>query len=98
MGKGNSRAFTAMAAAMTAMMGQFSGIQLDQFKHQCGRKLKMIANGGVLPGRYLPHQGSQECARRVRQGVNGARYAHGDQYPKLDEIPVCEGYLFGTSD
>jgi hypothetical protein len=31
--------------------------------------------------RHKPHQGAQECARRVRQGVNGTCYVHGAQYP-----------------
>ena len=30
--------------------------------------------------RYKPHQGAQECARRVKQGINGTRYIHGAQY------------------
>ena len=31
--------------------------------------------------KYKPHQGAQECARRVKQGINGTCYVHGAQYP-----------------
>ena len=31
--------------------------------------------------RHKPHQGAQECARRVEQGINGTQYIHGSQYP-----------------
>ena len=27
--------------------------------------------------KYKPHQGAQECARRVKQGINGTRYVKG---------------------
>jgi len=27
-----------------------------------------------------PHQGPKECARRIKQGINGTRYVHGNQY------------------
>lgn len=30
---------------------------------------------------HKPHQGAQECARRIKQGINGTCYIHGGQYP-----------------
>ena len=42
--------------------------------------------------KYLPHQGVQECARRVRQGVAGTCYIHGEQYPSYIST-YAGGYL-----
>ena len=92
MGRGNSRAFVAVVGAVQAMMAGmskasnksgeniFSALDMRATAAKAKKHLAKIAGGGIISGCYMPHQGTQECARRVHQGINGTCYVHGAQY------------------
>ena len=49
---------------------------MKRFLRAMARKIKRRYGNS----RHTPHQGAQECARRMRQGINGTQYVHGAQY------------------
>ena len=56
----------------------------DRIKEKYANALeKMKSNESLFyygTSKYKPHQGAKECARRVKQGINGTCYIHGQQY------------------
>lgn len=97
MGRGLSRAFTGMQAAMMSMVAGmnsavykdgnnvFSQLDIKKSMRAAERRLAKIAGGGRAVGHrsYKPHQGAQECDRRVLQRLTGQatpNYVHGMQY------------------
>lgn len=82
---GFRRPMIGMAVAVLAAFGVGSNIPplkkaIPESKPERKEKHKLF-NGSYLRGNSRPHQGHQECARRVRQGVAGTQYVHGAQYP-----------------
>ena len=96
MGRGLSRAFTGMQAAVMSMVAGmntavykdgnnvFSQLDIKKSMRAAERRLAKIAGGGRAKGNCSkPHQGAQECAKRVRQraaGTHTPNYVHGMQY------------------
>ena len=74
MGKGLSRSYIAMQAAIVGMVGSLGAVPLEK-----------VAGGGRAVGHksYKPHQGAKECERRRFQRLSGRatpNYVHGMQY------------------
>lgn len=91
MGKGLSRSYIAMQAAIVGMMGSLGAVPWNSFgshesiRSKAMRRLEKVAGGGRAVGHksYKPHQGAKECERRRFQRLSGRatpNYVHGMQY------------------
>ena len=76
---------SAVARATPMIKGEDKGAFGSRIKDKLTRALRKMHRMEFrhLHGtsKYKPHQGAQECARRVKQGINDTRYIHGAQYP-----------------
>ena len=87
MGRGLSRAFIGMATGLVAAIAQQNGVPVNKvFDQPKPKRRRILPSLGLRSSWSEPHQGAQECARRLKQGINGTQYVHGAQY---DGLPYC---------
>jgi hypothetical protein len=58
----------------------------DRFTHALRKMYENEHRFVYGTSKHRPHQGAQECARRVRQGIAGTQYVHGSQYPSYGKL------------
>lgn len=58
----------AMMALVQAAMGNFDALaKIGPYKSRGHGRGSPLRRYGNKPGKYMPHQGKRECARRLRQ-------------------------------
>lgn len=65
--------FKSRLKSMMGLLGYRSQVRnlrtTPAYMQHCRGDRRSVANQGTTYNKYKPHQGVQECARRVRQGV-----------------------------